>query len=255
MADRDPFETIRDTENNLFALKDETEFCEAAEDVLHIFRGNVCDTERRGREMSPLEIVLEASGGFIPVWQRNSTLRWRFQERSLVRYRDPDAVKRAIRTLLHQAIAAWGPAVPVSFKEDPDVWDFEIAIRSQDQCSVAGCTLANAFFPDQGQHELVLYPKMFQQDAQEQLETMAHEIGHIFGLRHFFALQRDTLWPAEVYGEHNAVSIMNYGPNSRLTDTDRTDLTRFYEQVWSGVLKDVNRTPIRLVKPFSSNQV
>ena len=43
---------------------------------------------------------------------------------------------------------------------------------------------------------------------------------------------------------------MNYGDQSELTESDKSDLKRLYEMVWRGELIDINGTPIRLVKPF-----
>ena len=59
-----------------------------AESEVHVFGHKiVCDTEPRGhatpRGRSPLEIVVDASEGFIPLWARNSTLRWQFRESSM----------------------------------------------------------------------------------------------------------------------------------------------------------------------------
>ncbi len=93
---------------------------------------------------------------------------------------------------------------------------------------------------------------MFSQVREEVVETFIHEIGHVFGLRHFFAQVSESAWPAEVFGEHEKFSIMNYGATSTLTDDDREDLQRLYHSAWSGALTDINGTPINLVKPFSS---
>lgn len=79
---------------------------------------------------------------------------------------------------------------------------------------------------------------------------MIHEIGHIFGLRHFFAPELETPWPSVIFGEHKPFSIMNYGENSELTDTDKNDLKKLYKSVWSGQLTNINGTPIRLFKPY-----
>src|SRR5262245_41947165 len=54
-----------------------------AEDLVHVIRKGVrCDTEKRGHATphgrSPLEIVLDASEGFIPLWAKDTTLRWQF---------------------------------------------------------------------------------------------------------------------------------------------------------------------------------
>ena len=79
---------------------------------------------------------------------------------------------------------------------------------------------------------------------------MIHEIGHTFGLRHFFANISEQAWPSVVFGEHDPFTILNYGSQSVLTNADRDDLSRLYESVWHGTLTEINQTPIKLVKPF-----
>ncbi len=228
-----------------------------ADPEVHVLApGIVCDTERRGypnpEGRSPLEIVVDSSEGFIPLWAKDMTLRWRFRERSMTKFANPAAAKKAIRNIFGTALLAWGDAVPIKFKEDKDVWDFEMVVRKGDDCDRSGCVLASAFFPDPGRHELLLYPKMFTQTKKEQVETLIHEIGHVFGLRHFFAQVSETEWPSEIFGRHRKFSIMNYGNLSKLTSTDKKDLRRLYEQVWTGALTHINGTPVRLVKPFNT---
>lgn len=237
-----------------FALKVEAQ----NDDDVHIIRAGIrCDTERRGfktrRGRSPLEIVVDASEGFIPLWAANTTLRWRFQERSFHVFRDPSAAKQAVTQLMAEAILLWGEAAPVKFAYRDDAWDFEVVMRNADDCTNGGCVLASAFFPDAGQHQLTIYPQMFQQDRTEQIETMAHEIGHVFGLRHFFAVLSETAWPSEIFGDHEKFSIMNYGDASKMTDADRSDLRLLYEQVWAGTLKEINGTPIKFMSPFHAS--
>jgi hypothetical protein len=98
----------------------------------------------------------------------------------------------------------------------------------------------------------VIYPKMFSQSRKEQVDTLIHEVGHIFGLRHFFANISETAWPSQVFGTHKPFSIMNYGHQSELTDDDKGDLKRLYQSAWSGELREINGTQIRLMKPFSA---
>lgn len=226
----------------------------AAADI-HVF-GNrvVCDTESRGhatpRGRSPLEIVVDASEGFVPLWAKNVTLRWRFRQSSLKIFTNPAAAKTSIRKLFGDALLAWGTAAPIRFAERDDAWDFEIVVRKSNDCDVSGCVLASAFFPDGGRHKLTLYPRMFDEDHQEQVDTLVHEIGHVFGLRHFFANVSETEWPSQIFGTHKPFSIMNYGNKSRLTADDKNDLRRLYQLAWKGELTNVNGTPIRFVKPF-----
>lgn len=212
--------------------------------------GFVCDTDRRGQTSplggSPTAIVLDASEGFIPLWAPNTSLRWRFRERSFHYFANPAAARGEIQRLFAEAVTAWGGAAPITFKYDTDVWDFEFVMRGADEEGV----LASAFFPDGGRHKLELYPLMFTQSRKEQVDTLIHEIGHIFGLRHFFANVHETAFPSEIFGTHSRFSIMNYGRDSELTTADRDDLRRLYQLVWSGTLRNINGTPIRLVRPY-----
>jgi hypothetical protein len=251
---------IKPTENesaetNPFLLRASEKVLAKAERQVHVLGdGIICDTESRGHATpegrSPLEIVVDATEGFIPLWAKNTTLRWRFQERSLNLFESPASAKNQIRELLGECLLKWGDAAPVKFSEQNDTWDFEIVVRNANNCSPSGCVLASAFFPDSGRHQLRLYPMMFTQDKKEQIDTLIHEIGHIFGLRHFFAKISETQWASEIFGEHNKFSIMNYGQLSMLTEADKNDLKRLYQMVWSGQLTNINGTPIRLVQPF-----
>ncbi len=242
--------------DDAFRRRRSTERAEDSED--HVYgNGSVCDTEDRGhptpRGRSPLELVVDASEGFIPLWAAGTTLVWRFRERSLSHFADPGAAKKRIRTLLGEALLAWGPAAPVRFSERPDLTDFEIVCKHADDCDSGGCVLASAFFPDAGRHTLDLYPQMFEQSVREQVKTMVHELGHIFGLRHFFAQISERRWASEVFGKHKPFSIMNYGSKSILTAADKADLKRLYKLVWNGDLTEINGTPVKLVKPFSAS--
>ena len=223
---------------------------------VHVFgkRRIRCDTDVRGHASpqgrSPLEIVVDASEGFIPLWAPETTLRWRFREQTMKYFKSPAAAKTEIRKLLGEAILAWGDGAPVKFAEKNDAWDFEIVMRKNDDCDATGCVLASAFFPDTGRHQLVLYPQMFELERKEQIETLAHEIGHVFGLRHFFANVSETQWASQIFGVHKPFTIMNYGSQSVLTADDRNDLKKLYQLTWAGELTNINGTPIKLVKPF-----
>lgn len=240
--------------NSPFELAKPDGKAEENQEVHRFESGFRCETDARGhatpRGRSPLEIVVDASEGFIPLWSKESTLRWRFRERSLLNFAHPAAVRTEVRRLLGEALLAWGDATPVKFAERSDLWDFEIVVRSTDDCDNTGCVLASAFFPDAGRHSLTIYPRMFGQERKEQVETLVHELGHVFGLRHFFAQLSESAWPSEVFGTHSAFSIMNYGSKSVLTPEDKADLKRLYRLVWRGDLTQINGTPIRLVRPY-----
>ena len=72
-----------------------------ADPEVHVFgNGFRCDTETRGHATpqgrSPLEIVVDASEGFIPLWIKDTTLRWRFRESTMKSFKSPAAAKTEI---------------------------------------------------------------------------------------------------------------------------------------------------------------
>ena len=154
-----------------------------------MFGGDIfCGTDERGfstpRGRSPLELVLDASEGFVPLWEKNKVLRWRFDEKSMNYFDDPSDAKRALRQLFAEAVAAWGDSAPVKFREAEGGWDFDIHMNSGDDCNSQGaCPLAKAFFPDGGRHRLDLYPRLLEESRKEIVDTFIHETGHMFGLR------------------------------------------------------------------------
>ena len=249
-------EITDDNKEKFFSPSVEDKKSELRDNSVHVYgkSEHVCITDSRGHELpngkSPLELVVDASEGFIPLWAKNVILRWRFNEISMSYFRDPEAAKQGIRRLFSRALLAWGGAAPVRFTEDSDLWDFEIVVKNSNNCSRYGCTLASAFFPDSGRHQLVIYPKMFEQPVKEQVDTIIHELGHVFGLRHFFAKVSEQAWPSEIFGTHRPFTIMNYGANSELTEDDRSDLKSLYQKVWSKELTEINRTPIVTVVPY-----
>lgn len=226
----------------------------AGQKVHKLGKKGVCTTDERGfptpGDQSMKDLVLDASEGFVPLWAYGSTLRWCFDDVSLASLDNPTQAERDVRRLITEATLAWDDAAPVKFKEEREAYDFRVVVHNVDRCTPFGCTLASAFFPDSGRHELNIYPRMFQQSNKEQIDTMTHEMGHIFGLRHFFANVRESQWPSEIFGNHRPFSIMNYGSQSELTNDDKHDVKRLYQGVWSGRLADINGTPIRLFKPY-----
>lgn len=241
-----------DAKNEDFELK--TNSFLPQDEYLHKYNNNIiCVTDSKGyaqpNNKDLFEIRVDSSNGFIPLWEKGVTINWRFSKSFASYFAKPEAAKTGVRKLLGEAILAWQDACPIKFHEDNDAWDFEIAMH-QKNCNDTGCVLASAFFPGPGQNTFYIYPTMFEQDHKEQIETMEHEIGHIFGLRHFFANISEREWSSELFGTDSAFSIMNYGDKSRLTADDIKDLKILYELVWSGKLTEINGTEIRLFTSY-----
>lgn len=225
-----------------------------ADETLHVY-GNkkICITDSKGY-MEPdnkdlAELVVDSPEGFIPLWDENVILNWRF-DKSINKMLSPlNKTEIDIKDIFSKAVLLWGDACPIKFSENIDTWDFEITLLP-DRCSSYGCVLASAFFPQQGRDKLVLYPKLFTLSQEEQIETLAHELGHIFGLRHFFAKISETKWNSEIFGTHQPFTIMNYGEESKMTPTDISDLKTLYDLVWSKKIKKINGTEIKLFKSY-----
>lgn len=258
-------EKVSSGEHHAFELIDPEEACRAADSDVHVYGdSSVCQTDKRGyptpHNRSPAEIRVDSSEGFVPLWGQGLNLRWRFNESSMRVFRRPDFAKDRVRELFGEAIGAWGNAAPIRFSERGDAVDFELTMSRFDDCDPRGCVLASAFFPDGGRHQMWMYPRMFRQSRKEAVDTFIHEIGHVYGLRHFFANVSETGSASELFGTDSKFTVMNYGPNSQLTETDKADLKRLYAEAWSGMRSDVNGTPIRFFRPYhyqllSSSQV
>lgn len=91
---------------NLLALNPVKTFSEVTDPQVHVISKKIiCATDYRAHKRSPLSLVVDATEGFIPLWAENMVLRWKFNEPSLSRFQNPEA------------IAKWGDSAPMRFTE------------------------------------------------------------------------------------------------------------------------------------------
>lgn len=194
------------------------------------------------------EIVVDLQLDKVPLWAKGTTLNWRFDNRAIARHGNPEALQRKVRKLFSEAVDAWGET-PILFQENSKDWDFEIAVLKRRDCDDDGCTLASAFFPDSERQRMLCYPSMFDYDRAEQVSTLVHELGHVFGLRHYFADsdEEEKKFPSLIFGRHSSFTVMNYGARSQLTRADRKDLMRLYRAAWSANPEEAIGKQVRLV--------
>lgn len=96
--------------------------------------------------------------------------------------------------------------------------------------------IASAFFPNKVT-EVLCYEYALSNPRQRRIlkNTFLHEIGHIIGLRHEFAIEQDALGngpegtPAVYFGSRNPLSVMSYEDVANIQDTDKEDVVKFYQ--------------------------
>lgn len=97
--------------------------------------------------------------------------------------------------------------------------------------------LAQAFFPHEVDQDVIIYSYAFEDDNRSILkEIFLHEIGHILGLRHEFAIIRDGIgngpegFGARQFLDKNPISVMGYEHfPPEMQDSDRTGTIAFYK--------------------------
>jgi len=96
--------------------------------------------------------------------------------------------------------------------------------------------LASAFFPNQVDDVLVYDKTLVEPKWRAILKnSFLHEIGHIIGLRHEFAIKRDRFGngpeqtPSKQFGSKNPDSVMSYEDINNIQETDKHDVKEFYK--------------------------
>ena len=151
----------------------------------------------------------------------------------------------AVQELFEQAQQKWEFTDYVTIEQVDSIFkaDFIVHAAPTNGNMSSGFVLASAFFPNADQNDFYVYPEMF--TVGDPLNTMLHEIGHIYGLRHYFFREEEG-FPGLTFGTENEKTIMNYGKNSILTDTDKTELKALYEYVMDNT--KVNPGPVVMFK-------
>jgi len=164
-------------------------------------------------ELNELKLI-DLTGSGIGLWGPNVTLRFRFDVNSFRTIRNGANILKLVRNTFYNAIQLWGSAAPVSFEEVQQDSDFIISMSPYRNCSPrSGCTLASAFFPDVGDRIIRIFPNFITDNPNADAATtvMAHELGHVFGLHHWF-LKSNRQVRVEIFGrDRDPVTIMNYG--------------------------------------------
>ncbi|KAL7961093.1 hypothetical protein V8C34DRAFT_274679 [Trichoderma compactum] len=156
----------------------------------------------------------------IPRWCKGSELSYLICEESFPSKDSAMAAKDAMKT----AIANW-KGVGAGFKEVKRYEPATVAVVYEHRQRSDHMYLANAFFPRAEPGELLLYPRIFAKDNAEYLANiLSHEIGHILGLRHEFAHNREADDPSVRSGSEDPQSVMEYHEDLGKLQVTKKDL-------------------------------
>ncbi|KAF4965965.1 hypothetical protein FZEAL_10714 [Fusarium zealandicum] len=96
-------------------------------------------------------------------------------------------------------------------------------------------SLAQAFFPHELDQDVIVFSYAFQgRNISILKEIFQHEIGHILGLRHEFAIEGDDMGNkpeglgAKQFLLNNPKSVMSYNMPPKMQDSDREQTIEFY---------------------------
>ncbi|KAK4224650.1 hypothetical protein QBC38DRAFT_342774, partial [Podospora fimiseda] len=133
------------------------------------------------------------------------------------------------------AIASWGTEIGVTFcsvQRDAEAHFCVVYKDTPDDGSKD--VLAQVFFPNDGPPEdrtVYIHATSFEpQHINNQIGILAHEVGHILGLRHGFAKTEEPEWSIR-FGQRYKSSVMERHDNTalyRVTDNDRRQVKEFY---------------------------
>lgn len=140
-----------------------------------------------------------------------------------------------------------GLGVTITSTNDPALANFDLVYQTSDP---GDGTLAMAFFPNEVNQDVVVYERSFSSQANRSIlkNIFMHELGHVLGLRHEFAITGDAdkgLAPegdgAVQFLGKNLKSIMSYEFPPTMRPSDREGTKAFYKLA-TGVL--VNGSPV-----------
>ncbi|KAM6484992.1 hypothetical protein HDV62DRAFT_353796 [Trichoderma sp. SZMC 28011] len=179
-----------------------------------------CTTETHG-----CAEVRVGKGDHIPRWRRNSTLSYFVHNESFPTPADAICVREAMQ----KAACMWG-GIGAAFQEIDcrDSATFVVEYHPRECRTV----YARAFFPDELPSELLVY-NLALSNATFLANILAHELGHILGLRHEFADddKQERKLRCVLFGKKNPRSIMDYYKDLgqlQVSEQDLRELEEFY---------------------------
>ncbi|KAJ4862324.1 metallo-peptidase family m12B reprolysin-like domain-containing protein [Trichoderma breve] len=160
-------------------------------------------------------------GGQISRWRRGSELSYVICEESFPTQNSAMLAKAAMRT----ATSMW-KGIGVRFRQVERHDEATFAVVYEDSSEGV---YAVSFFPRASGGKLILFESSLS-NTDYLANILVHEVGHILGLRHEFADEREPE-PSILIGRENTNSVMNYFKQLskyQVTEEDLQELAEFY---------------------------
>jgi hypothetical protein len=186
----------------------------------------------------------------VPRWQRGLVLAYVICAET---FPTPDDAVFATSQLTN-AIAMW-KGVGVTFKQvkRDDPANFRVVYRDLPQ-SGRRDVLALAFVPNNGVPEnrtLFIYALAFGKDhVNHQANFLAHEIGHVLGLRHEFSLETETASWSATWMSRSPNSVMKYYSDPSMWCVQQQDLDEL-QAFYDDPMTEYHNMPVRNFVPAS----
>jgi hypothetical protein len=164
-------------------------------------------------------------GDSIPRWNKDATIKWAAAKTG---YPSNDHARYATYRFA-QAANDWNShRVGVTFEW---VTDIKQATFLLEYGGSKGDVLAEAFFPNsEPLNVLFVYKGALQPSNLDYLKNVfLHELGHVLGLRHEFALEKEGTVRAVRFGTVNPLSVMSYTFPPNIQPSDEKDTKDFYD--------------------------
>lgn len=187
------------------------------------------------QEADPISVASIVVGLFtsIPRWKLGSTVNF---ATSATGYPTPADAVYAAKQLIEAADEWNSYNIGVKFKFVPNVEDAAFVLAYG---GLKGSVLASAFFPNAAElNTLWVYSFAFDKTVRDggwsnysiMKNVFLHELGHVLGLRHEFALDADRFeGGAYRFGTTNPLSVMSYEFPPKVQQSDVLDLRAFYK--------------------------
>eukprot|EP01111_Echinosteliopsis_oligospora_P000588 TRINITY_DN10647_c0_g1_i1.p1 TRINITY_DN10647_c0_g1~~TRINITY_DN10647_c0_g1_i1.p1 ORF type:complete len:312 (-),score=73.36 TRINITY_DN10647_c0_g1_i1:55-939(-) len=185
----------------------------------------VCITQKEVKN-NPAAILI-GEGTEIPRWKKGTVIR--FTTLIKMGFDSKEDAEYATKHLI-TAASEWNKlnlGVRFEYVDDPSTANF-VLVHGGDQ----GSTLAMAYFPNpRSLNYVYVYTAAYKAPGWKpnMWKVFCHELGHVLGLRHEFALEREKGMPAVRLGAVDPLSVMTYRADPpTITENDIKYTQLFY---------------------------